>query len=83
MSKMPEFPTDDDCLIKVDLAHKALHLVNEAYRADRDAALRAVELKHTPFIYAAQSVMYEALGNAALAGFDTDELQQTMGCSIH
>ena len=80
---MPDYPVDNECLVKVDKAHKALHLVNDQYRTEMDAAVRAVELKHTPFIYAAQSVLYEALGNAALNGFDTDELRQLMGCGTH
>lgn len=83
MNKMPDYPVDDECLLKVDKAHKALHAETDAYRAEMDAAVRTVELKHTPYIYAARSVLYEALGNAALAGFDTEELLQTMGCGTH
>lgn len=81
---MPPFPTEDtEALIKVDRAHKGLHLVNAQYRDELDAAVKAIDLKHSPFIYAAQSVLYEALRNASLNGFDTDELQQAMGCDHH
>ena len=81
---MPAFPVEDpESLLKLSNAHQALHLVNEQYRADLDAAVRAVDLKHSPFIYAAQSVLYEAMRNASLNGFDADQMQVVMGCSGH
>ena len=84
MSTMPPFPVEDtEALVKLSDAHRAVHLVNQQYKDEIDAAIRAVELKHSPFLYAAQSVLYEAMRNAALQGFDTDELNQAMGCAGH
>jgi hypothetical protein len=84
MSTMPPFPIEDtDALVKLSKAHESVHLVNKQFADDREAAIKAVEQKHAPFLYAAQSVLYEAMRNASLQGFDTEELQQAMGCSSH
>lgn len=84
MSTMPPYPIEDtDALVKLTKAHEGFHLVNTQYREELDAVLRAVDLKHSPFIYAAQSVLYEAMQNASLQGFDTEELHQAMGCGSH
>jgi hypothetical protein len=39
--------------------------------------------KHNPFIWAAQSLLYEAMGNAGMAGFSQEQLDQIMGCQGH
>lgn len=84
MSTLPPFPIEDtDALVKLAKAHESVHLINKQYAEDREAAIKAVEQKHAPFIYAAQSVLYEAMRNAALQGFDTAELEQAMGCAGH
>lgn len=84
MSKMPAFPVEDpESLLKLSNAHQAFHLVNQQYREDLDAAIKAVDLKHSPFIYAAQSVLYESMRNASLNGFDTEQMQVVMGCGAH
>lgn len=80
---MPEFPADEQSLLKVDLAHKAVHDAVAAYRAELQAEMERIERKHNPFIFAAQSVLYEAMGNAALNGFSEPEMQQAMGCGSH
>ena len=83
MSKLPPYPVDNEATLKLDQAHKSLHMVNEAYKAEVDAAVRMVEMKHAPFLYTAQSVLYEAMSEAALAGFDAEEQAQIMGCVGH
>lgn len=81
---MPAYPAaDEQSLLKVDLAHKALHSAVETYRAELQEAMDRIERKHNPFIFAAQSVLYEAMGNAALNGFSEPEMQQAMGCAGH
>lgn len=84
MSTLPPFPIEDtEALVKLSNAHDAVHLVNKQFAEEREAAIKAVEQRHAPFIYAAQSVLYEAMRNAALQGFDTEELHQAMGCTSH
>ena len=77
------FPQDDNALLKLDQAHKGLDKVNESYTADLDRAIAEVDAKHAPFIYAAQSVLYEAMGNAAMAGFSRDQMVAVMDCAGH
>jgi hypothetical protein len=78
MSAMPHIIPDDDLLLKVDRAHKALEGATKAYDAERARVLLELDQKHNPFIWAAQSVLYEAMGNAALAGFTEDDLCKVM-----
>jgi hypothetical protein len=78
MSAMPHIIPDDDLLLKVDRAHKALMGATEAYNVERAKVFRDLDAKHNPFIWAAQSVLYEAMGNAALAGFTEDDLCKVM-----
>lgn len=81
MSTLPPYPTDTESLLKVDRAHKTLHENIVAYRAELQEAMDRIERKHNPFIYAAQSVLYEAMSNAALNGFSELEIQTAMGCA--
>lgn len=83
MSKMPMYPHDQDALLKVDQAHKTLEMVLEAQRTEIDAEVARIAQKHNAFIYASQSVLYEAMGNASLAGFTSEEMQRVMDCDFH
>ena len=83
MSKLPPYPTDAESLVKVDLAHKALHGAVEAYRTELQEAMDRIERKHNPFIFTAQSVLYEAMANSAHSGCSEDEMRQVMGCAGH
>jgi hypothetical protein len=83
MSVMPQFPLDNDSLLKVDRAHRALELTLRSQSDELDAEVARIAQKHNPFIYAAQSVLYEAMGNASLAGFSSEEMQRVMDCDYH
>lgn len=83
MSSMPDYPRDEDALIKVDRAHKALDGAVANMQADIDKAILGVEVRHNPFIWTAQSVLYEAMSNAALCGFSRAETEEVMGCQQH
>lgn len=81
--KLPPYPVDNEATLKLDQAHKSLHMVNQAYKDELNEAIRRVDLKHAPFLYTAQSVLYEAMSEAAIAGFDAEEQAQIMGCAMH
>jgi hypothetical protein len=83
MSTMPMYPQDENALVKLDRAHKALDLANGSYADDVNRAMEELDKKHSPFIYAAQSVLYEAMGNAAMAGFSHAEMTDVMDCEGH
>ena len=83
MSALPDFPQDENALLKLDKAHKALDQVNKAYHDELDLVIDATDQKHSPFIYAAQSVLYEAMGNAAMAGFTREQMIAVMDCPSH
>lgn len=83
MSSMPEYPKDADALLTLDRAHKALDSAAANMQADIDKAILEVELRHNPFIWTAQSVLYEAMSNAALCGFSRAETEEIMGCDHH
>lgn len=83
MSAFPEITPDDDVLVKLDRAHRAYEESLRLYSADVEKANKELAAKHNPFLWAAQSVLYEAMGNAALAGFEPKDLARTMGCANH
>lgn len=78
MSAMPEITPDDDVLVKLDRAYHALKGATAAYDAERARVLEELDRKHNPFLWAAQSVLYEAMGNAAMAGFSEADLCKVM-----
>lgn len=83
MSAMPEITPDDDVLVKLDRAHKAYEATLRSYQDDLDKESARLAAKHNPFIWSAQSVLYEAMGAAGFAGFSPAEMVKTMGCSQH
>lgn len=83
MSAMPEITPDDDVLLKLDRAHKGYEQALRDYNADVARENERLSAKHNPFIWSAQSVLYEAMANATFAGFSPDDLVQTMGCRNH
>jgi hypothetical protein len=83
MSALPSIAPDAEALLKLDLAHKGYEQAMRTYREDVARENERLAAKHNAFIWTAQSVLYEAMGNAALAGFSPAEMVQTMGCSDH
>lgn len=83
MSDMPSFPQDENALIKLTRAHEALDKAQNSYADDLNRAMDEIDQKHSPFIYAAQSVLYEAMGNAAMAGFTKEQMVDVMACEGH
>jgi len=83
MSTMPHIEPDEDALLQLDRAHKAYNAAVRDYQADIAESDRRLAAKHNPFLWTAQSVLYEAMGKAAFAGFSPADLVQTMGCDQH
>jgi hypothetical protein len=83
MSAMPHIEPDEDVMVQLDRAHKGYEAAVRAYNADIAEANRQLAQKHNPFLWTAQSVLYEAMGKAAFAGFSPADMAQTMGCSDH
>jgi hypothetical protein len=83
MSAMPHYPQDENALLKLSKAHEALDKANAVYLQEYERLTAELAQKHNPFIYMAQSVLYEALGNAAMAGFSRDQMYEVMDCDGH
>jgi hypothetical protein len=83
MSSMPLYPQDENALVKLTQAHDALDKVQQAYADELNRAMDEIDQKHSPFMYAAQSVLYEAMGNAAMAGFTKEQMVDVMACEGH
>jgi hypothetical protein len=83
MSTLPHLDADPNSLLQVDLAHKAY----EKVQVEIAAAVRAANLKineqFSPVLFTAQSVLYEAMGKAAAAGFTYKQLCDVMDCDGH
>lgn len=80
---LSEMTPDDDVLVKLDRAHKGFEGAVAAYQADMEKAHRQVVAKHNPFLWTAESVLYEAMAKAAFAGFTNEEMSKAIGCSAH
>jgi len=80
---MPAYPLDDQALLKVDRAHKGFEAASQSYLEEYEQVMTSLANKHNPFIYAAQSVLYEAMSNAAMAGFTRAQMEQVMECDEH
>lgn len=81
--QMPEYPLSSTALLDVDRAHKALEKINDEIDAAVIAATAKINGEYTPIMFAAQSVLYEAMGKAAEAGFTYQQLRDTMDCDAH
>lgn len=82
-AQMPEYPQSDTALIDVDRAHKALEKINSELVAACDAATDKIAQDFNPIIFAAQSVLYEKMGQAANVGFTYNQLREVMDCDGH
>lgn len=83
MSEMPEYPLSSDALLQVDRAHKAYELISNEYIAEIDRLNKELAVKFNPSIFAAQSVLYEAMGQASSAGFTYEQMVEVMECDQH
>lgn len=82
-AQMPDYPVSNTALIDVDRAHKALDKIQAELHAACDAATTRIANDFNPIIFASQSVLYEAMGKAAAAGFTYDQLREVMDCDGH
>jgi non-canonical (house-cleaning) NTP pyrophosphatase len=80
---MPQYPLSETALLDVDRAHKALEKVQAELEAAIDAANERIAEQFNPIVFASQSVLYEAMGKAASAGFTYAQLRETMDCDSH
>jgi hypothetical protein len=80
---MPSYPLSSTALIDVDRAHKAVEKINDEIDAAVEAATLAINAKYGPVSYASQSVLYEAMGKAAEAGFTRTQMAEVMDCDNH
>lgn len=83
MSTLPYIEHDSNALLNVDRAHKALDKVQDEIRAAIEKATADINTKFNPVTFTAQSVLYEAMGKAAEAGFTYQQLCDTMDCDSH
>lgn len=74
---------DENALLNLDRAHQAFEKVQSEYVEAMNAAQRKVQEQFNSLFYESQSVLYEAMGKAAKAGFSDAEMAQTMGCGSH
>lgn len=81
--QMPEWSHSETALLDVDRAHKALEKVQAELEAAIDAANERIAKEFNPIVFASQSVLYEAMGNAANAGFSYAQLREVMDCDMH
>lgn len=70
-------------LLNVDKAHQALEKINAEIDAAIQAATQKITATYAPIDFAARSVLYEAMGKAAEAGFTYHQLCEVMGCDGH
>lgn len=80
---MPYIEHDSNALLNVDRAHKALEKIQDEIRGAIDKATDEINAKYNPVTFAAQSVLYEAMGKASEAGFTYQQLCDTMHCDDH
>jgi hypothetical protein len=81
--QLPEYPHNDAALVNVVRAHTALEKINAEIDEAVKEATRKINAQYTPMMYAAQSVLYEAMGQASGAGFTYRELCEVMQCANH
>ena len=84
MSQVADFTQRDaNAMLDVDRAHKAVEKINAEIDAAVDAAIIAVNAKYSPVAFTATSVLYEAMGRAAEAGFTRQQMHEVMDCDLH
>lgn len=74
---------DENALLNVDRAHKAVEKTSRELEEALLAAQRKVYEQFSPLLFECQSVLYEAMGKAARAGFSYEDMAKTMGCANH
>lgn len=83
MSTLPHIEADPNTLLQVDLAHKAYEKIQREIAAAIKVANEKINEEFTPVLFTAQSVLYEAMGKAASAGFTYKQLCDVMECDGH
>lgn len=83
MSTLPPIQSDPNVLVQLDLAHKAYEKVQQEIADALNEANRKITEQFNPIYYAAQSVLYEAMGKATQDGFTHRQLCDVMGCDGH
>lgn len=74
---------DENALLNLDRAHNAYEKVeNEIVEALSEAQMKVYE-RFNPILFESRSVLYEAMGKAAKAGFTYAQLRETMNCDNH
>jgi len=84
MSEVADFTNlDENALLNVDRAHRAVEKINDEIDAAVQAAIDGINAKYAPISYQATSVLYEAMGKAAEAGFTRVQMAEVMQCDSH
>jgi hypothetical protein len=84
MSDVADFTNlDENALLNVDRAHKALDKINDEIDTAVQQAIDGINAKYSPVSFAATSVLYEAMGKAAEAGFTRAQMYEVMQCDAH
>lgn len=84
MSGVADFTVqDEEAMLKLDRAHKAYEKAQNEVVEALEEAQRKVYERYNPLLFESQSVLYEAMANAARAGFNYEDMVQTMGCTSH
>ena len=84
MSEVQDFTQRDaNAMLNVDRAHKAVEKVNDEIDAAVERAIADINAKYSPIALMAQSVLYEAMGKAAEAGFTRRQMVEVMDCDSH
>ena len=80
---MPHIESDPNTMLELDQAHKAYEKVQLEIETAVAAANRRINEEFTPILYTAKSVLYEAMGKAAQAGFTLTQMYEVMDCDSH
>jgi hypothetical protein len=84
MSDVADFTQrDTNAMLDVDRAHKAVEKINVEIDTAVQQAIDAINAKYSPISFLATSVLYEAMGRAAEAGFTRQQMHEVMDCDGH
>lgn len=84
MNSVEDFTNRDvNAMLDVDRAHKAVEKINQEIDDAVNKAIEAINAKYSPLAFTATSVLYEAMGRAAEAGFTRAQMHEVMDCDMH
>lgn len=84
MSQVADFTNRDvNAMLDVDRAHKAVEKLNNEIDAAVVKAIEDINARYSPICFMATSVLYEAMGRAAEAGFTRAQMHEVMDCDAH